>query len=79
VAFPQPARAKALQPDGPGTARRAPSPRWRQGTGPTQGADVSMALIRRLAEGAAAAGDLGAAAEAVRVCLEEAENLYQRP
>jgi hypothetical protein len=49
----------------------------RQGTGPAHGADVSMALIRRLAEGAATAGDVGAAAEAVRFCMEEAETLYQ--
>ena len=36
-----------------------------------------MALMRRLAEGAAASGDVRAAAEAVRVCMAEAENLYQ--
>lgn len=47
----------------------------RQGSGSAYGAD--MALIRRLAEGAAASGDLRSAAEAVRVCMAEAENLYQ--
>jgi hypothetical protein len=36
-----------------------------------------MALMRRLAEGAAASGDVRSAAEAVRVCMAEAENLYQ--
>jgi hypothetical protein len=36
-----------------------------------------MALMRRLVEGAAASGDLRAAAEAVRACMAEAENLYQ--
>jgi hypothetical protein len=36
-----------------------------------------MALMRRLAEGAAASGDVHAAAEAVRVCMTEAENLYK--
>jgi hypothetical protein len=36
-----------------------------------------MALMRRLAEGSAAAGDLRSAAEAVRVCMAEAESLYQ--
>lgn len=58
----------------------APAPRGsarhrRQGSGP--GAEVNMALMRRLAEGAAAGGDIRAAAEAVRVCMAEAENLYQ--
>jgi hypothetical protein len=36
-----------------------------------------MALMRRLAEGAAASGDVRSAAEAVRVCMAEAETLYQ--
>jgi hypothetical protein len=49
----------------------------RQGAGLTQGADVNMALMRRLAEGAAASGDVRSAAEAVRVCMAEAETLYQ--
>jgi hypothetical protein len=49
----------------------------RQGTGSAHGAEVNMALMRRLVEGAAASGDLRAAAEAVRVCMAEAENLYQ--
>jgi hypothetical protein len=49
----------------------------RQGAGPAPGADVTMALMRRLAEGAAASGDVRSAAEAVRVCMAEAENLYQ--
>lgn len=48
----------------------------RQGTS-AHGAEVNMALMRRLAEGAAASGDVRAAAEAVRVCMAEAENLYQ--
>src|ERR1700722_20347748 len=50
----------------------------RQGAGLAQGADVNMALMRRLAEGAATAGDLRSAAEAVRVCMAEAETLYQQ-
>jgi hypothetical protein len=37
-----------------------------------------MALMRRLAEGAAAAGDLASAVEAVRACMAEAESLYQQ-
>jgi hypothetical protein len=37
-----------------------------------------MALMRRLVEAAAASGDLRAAADAVIVCMAEAENLYQR-
>jgi hypothetical protein len=49
----------------------------RQGVGLAQGADVNMALMRRLAEGAAASGDVRSAAEAVRVCMAEAETLYQ--
>jgi hypothetical protein len=49
----------------------------RLGAGPSYGTDVSMALMRRLAEGAAASGDIRSAAEAVRVCMAEAENLYQ--
>lgn len=36
-----------------------------------------MDLMRRLVEGAAAAGDVRAAAEAVRACMEEAIALYQ--
>jgi hypothetical protein len=36
-----------------------------------------MALMRRLAEGAAASGDVRSAAQAVRACMAEAENLYQ--
>jgi hypothetical protein len=50
----------------------------RQGSGPSSGAEVNMALMRRLAEGAVVAGDIRSAAEAVRVCMAEAENLYQR-
>jgi len=46
-------------------------------TGPAHGAEVSMDLMRRLVEGAAAAGDVRAAAEAVRACMEEAIALYQ--
>jgi hypothetical protein len=49
----------------------------RQGAGQGHGAEVNMALMRRLAEGAAASGDLRSAAEAVRVCMAEAETLYQ--
>jgi hypothetical protein len=50
----------------------------RQGAGQGHGgAEVNMALMRRLAEGAAVAGDLRSAAEAVRVCMAEAETLYQ--
>jgi hypothetical protein len=49
----------------------------RQAVGPAHGADVNMALMRRLAEGAAASGDVRSAAEAVRVCMAEAETLYQ--
>jgi hypothetical protein len=37
-----------------------------------------MALMRRLAEGAAASGDLASAVEAVRACMAEAECLYQQ-
>jgi hypothetical protein len=55
-----------------GTARHR-----RQGAGSAHSAEVNMALMRRLVEGAAAAGDVRAAAEAVRVCMAEAENLYQ--
>jgi hypothetical protein len=58
-------------------AQRAAARHRRQGAGPVPGAEVNMALMRRLAEGAAASGDLRAAAEAVRVCMAEAENLYQ--
>jgi hypothetical protein len=36
-----------------------------------------MALMRRLAEGAATSGDIRSAAEAVHVCMAEAENPYQ--
>jgi hypothetical protein len=56
---------------------RGPARHRRQGTGSAHGAEVNMALMRRLVEGAAAAGDLRAAAEAVRACMAEAENLYQ--
>jgi hypothetical protein len=49
----------------------------RQGAGLGHGAEVNMALMRRLAEGAASSGDLRSAAEAVRVCMAEAETLYQ--
>jgi hypothetical protein len=49
----------------------------RQGAGLGHGAEVNMALMRRLAEGAATSGDLRSAAEAVRVCMAEAETLYQ--
>ncbi|MCW2892333.1 MAG: hypothetical protein JWO75_1822 [Actinomycetia bacterium] len=49
----------------------------RQGTVSAPGAEVNMALMRRLVEAAAASGDVRAAAEAVRVCMAEAENLYQ--
>jgi hypothetical protein len=55
-----------------GTARHR-----RQGAGSAHSAEVNMALMRRLVEGAAASGDVRAAAEAVRVCMAEAENLYQ--
>jgi hypothetical protein len=56
---------------------RVPARHRRQGGGPVPAAEIDMALMRRLAEGAAASGDLRAAAEAVRVCMAEAENLYQ--
>jgi hypothetical protein len=62
----------AAAPDLRGSARHR-----RQGAGPAYGTDVSMALMRRLVEGATASGDIRAAAEAVRVCMAEAENLYQ--
>jgi hypothetical protein len=50
----------------------------RQAAGPLHAAEINMALMRRLAEGAASAGDIRSAAEAVRVCMAEAENLYQQ-
>jgi hypothetical protein len=56
---------------------RGPARHRRQGIGSAHGAEVNMALMRRLVEGAAASGDLRAAAEAVRACMAEAENLYQ--
>ena len=59
-------------PTSPGPARHR-----RQGATSAPGAEVNMALMRRLAEGAAASGDLRSAAEAVRACMAEAENLYQ--
>lgn len=49
----------------------------RPGATAAPGAEVDMALMRRLAEGAAASGDLRSAAEAVRACMAEAENLYR--
>jgi hypothetical protein len=58
-------------------AMRGPARHRRQGAGPAHSPDVNMALMRRLAEGAAASGDVRSAAEAVRVCMAEAENLYQ--
>jgi hypothetical protein len=54
-----------------------PARHRRQGSGPAGGAEVNIALMRRLVEGAAAAGDVRSAAEAVRACMAEAENLYQ--
>jgi hypothetical protein len=63
---------QAPVPDLGGSARHR-----RQGAGPAYGTDVSMALMRRLVEGATASGDIRSAAEAVRVCMAEAENLYQ--
>jgi hypothetical protein len=59
------------------SALRGSARHRRQAAGPAYGTDVSMALMRRLAEGAAASGDVRSAAEAVRVCMAEAENLYQ--
>jgi hypothetical protein len=50
----------------------------RQATGPLHAAEINMALMRRLAEGAASAGDIRSAAEAVRICMAEADNLYQQ-
>lgn len=60
-----------------GPALRGPARHRRNGAGPAQGTEVNMALMRRLAEGTAASGDLRSAAEAVQVCMAEAENLYQ--
>jgi len=59
------------------TSLRGSARHRRQGTGPAPGAEASMALMRRLAEGAAAAGDVRSAAEAVLVCMAEAEALYK--
>jgi hypothetical protein len=61
----------------PPPALRGSARHRRQGAGSAHGAEVNMTLMRRLVEGAAASGDLRAAAEAVRVCMAEAENLYQ--
>lgn len=58
-------------------ALRGPARHRRQGATSAHGAEVNMALMRRLVEGAVASGDLRSAAEAVRVCMAEAENLYQ--
>lgn len=60
------------------TAPQEPARHRRQGTTSAQGAEVNMALMRRLAEGAAAAGDLASAVEAVRACMAEAECLYHQ-
>jgi hypothetical protein len=56
---------------------RGPARHRRQGATAAYDAEVNMALMRRLAEGAAASGDFHSAAEAVRACMAEAENLYR--
>lgn len=63
--------------DEPLPALRGPARHRRQAAGSAHSAEVNMALMRRLVEGAVASGDLRSAAEAVRVCMAEAENLYQ--